>query len=169
MTKHANNDWNQSFHWGFGRGFWYADSLQEIKGLTEEQLYWFPAPNIPCILWHVGHIARQERLHIGHLLQGASEDTLIPPEFEIFGLGRDISRFGDIIRSVEAVVHWVREVRSESHKFIESLTENEFHQVPPSSFEGNSIAKVLIQTIGHTGLHIGHIQAMRSILETPHS
>jgi hypothetical protein len=164
MTEQVQNDWVQSFHWGFGQGFWYADPLKEIKGLTETQLYWSPSPEIPCILWHVGHIARQERIHIGHLLQGLSIESLIPPKYEIFGLDRDITRFADMIQSVDAVKKWVHEVRSKSHKYIEILTEKDFLIIPPSSFEGNSVAQVLIQTIGHTGLHLGQIQATRSFM-----
>ena len=163
MTKQANQNWNLSFHWGFGHGFWYADPLQEIKGLQEDQLYWSPSPEIPCILWHVGHIAHRERVHIGHMLQGVSIESLIPPEYAIFGLGQDLSKFAETIQPVEYVLNWVRDVRSESHRFIASLDEVDFHRVPPSSFEHNSVAQVLIQTIGHTGLHIGHIQAMRTI------
>jgi len=162
MTEQIHQNWNQSFHWGFGCGFWYADPLQEIQGLREDQLYWSPSPDIPCILWHIGHIARQERVHIGTLLQGKSVDSIIPPTYNIFGLDQDISRFAEVIHSVQAVLNWVKEVRSESHRFIASLKESDFHRIPPSSFEGNSIAQVLIQTIGHTGLHIGHIQAMRT-------
>jgi len=36
------------------------------------------------MLWHVGHIAHRERLHIGRFLQGAS-GGLIPPQYEVFG------------------------------------------------------------------------------------
>lgn len=61
------SEWKEIAHFLYGWDFWYAhaDPFREIGGLTEEQLYGVPAPNSLCILWHVGHIAHRERLHIG--------------------------------------------------------------------------------------------------------
>ena len=66
------SEWNDLAHWMYGdvrsdRGFWYAHPLHEIRGLTEEQLYWVPNEGCLCMLWHVGHIAHRERLHYGPL------------------------------------------------------------------------------------------------------
>jgi hypothetical protein len=43
-------DSNDSFHWAFGKGFWYADPLAEVKDLSEERLYWSPTPDTQCVL-----------------------------------------------------------------------------------------------------------------------
>ena len=37
-------------HFLYGKGFWYADPISEIQGLTEEQLYWIPSSKSLCIL-----------------------------------------------------------------------------------------------------------------------
>ena len=56
--------WQELAHFLYGRGFWYADPLREIDGLQEEHLLWVPNPKALCILWHVGHIAHRERIHL---------------------------------------------------------------------------------------------------------
>jgi hypothetical protein len=78
------SEWKEVAHWLYGRGFWYANPPREIEGLTEEQLFWVPDPKSLCILWHVGHIAHRERIHIGRFLQGL-EGEIIPPRYRVFG------------------------------------------------------------------------------------
>ena len=68
------SEWKDLAHFLYGRGFWYADPLREIDGLTEEHLFWVPDPKSLCILWHVGHIAHRELVHIGQFLQGLGDD-----------------------------------------------------------------------------------------------
>ena len=76
------SEWHELAH--FMYNMWYADPIREIRGLTEEQLFWVPDEYNMCILWHVGHIAHRERFHIGRFLQNL-EGEIIPPEFEVFG------------------------------------------------------------------------------------
>ncbi len=166
MTRPTDSNWHDAFHWAFGRGFWYTDPITEVEGLSEEQLLWSPMQGIHCILWHVGHIAHRERYHLAVLLQGRAEDEVIPARFSIFGCGVGFPSAEDLlgaVGSVEDVKEWVREVRRCSHEFIDSLEEQDLNRLPGSSFEGNSIAKVLMQTIGHTGVHIGRIQLLRAM------
>lgn len=158
--------WNDVAHWAFGYGFWYTDPVEEAEGLTKEQLLWMPAPKSLCILWHIGHIAHRERLHIGHYLQGRSQSDLIPKEFEIFGT--DWCSIETVRRQIgkpESVMDWFKAVRQSSHEYISNLGERDFLTIPPSSDEGNSIANVLFQTVAHTALHIGRIQMLRAMLE----
>lgn len=56
--------WNDVARFLYGPEFWYTDSIREIYGLTDEQVFWVPEPTSLCILWHVGHIAHRERFHI---------------------------------------------------------------------------------------------------------
>ncbi len=44
------------------------------------------------------------------------------------------------VGSVENVFDWAREVREESHKYIESLTEDDLHKIPPTSHGVLSVA-----------------------------
>ncbi|HUX00871.1 MAG: DinB family protein [Phycisphaerae bacterium] len=168
MAKPTHSDWHEAFHWGFGRGFWYMDPLDETKDLAPDELLWSPMPGIHCALWHVGHIAHRERFHIAVLLEGRPEDEVIPARFGIFGCGigfPSADMLLEAVGSVEDVKAWVREVRRQSHAFIDSLDEKDFNRLPASSFEGNSIARVLMQTIGHTGVHIGRIQLLRAMMK----
>lgn len=146
-------------------GFWYSRPLFEIRGLTEEQLFWFPDPNSLCILWHVGHIAHRERTHIGRFLQGL-QGTIIPPQYEVFGTEWcSADKVSQSVRDVQGVLAWVRDVRDKSHEYIASLTEDDFHKVPPTSESGLSVAHWLFITSAHTALHIGRIQLLRALIE----
>ena len=162
------SEWREVAHFLYGRGFWYADPLKEINGFTEEQLYWVPHSNSLCILWHVGHIARREQVHIGMFLQGLQK-SIIPPNFDVFGTEwSSIEKIRQSIDSTESVLAWVRDVREKSHKYIASLRDEDFLTVPPISEEGLSVAHWLFITASHTALHIGRIQLLRAIIEGKH-
>ena len=160
------SEWNQAMHWACGHGFWYTDPVDEVKGLTEEQLFWMPAPKALCALWHIGHIAHRERYHIGHLLEGYAESELIPDGFDMFGLvWCSPQTIRSRIERADSVMNWSREVRQTSHDYISRLQDEDYHSVPASSHEGNSVARVLMQTVGHTAVHIGRIQMLRAMLK----
>lgn len=156
--------WNELAHWMYGKGFWYAHPLWEVKDLTEEQLFWVPDPNSLCILWQLGHIAHRERVHIGQFLQGL--DNVIPLEFEVFG--PDWCSVDDIrksIDSVESVFDWVKDVREKSHEYIDTLKEEDFHRVVKLPDDEISVAHWLFITVAHGALHIGRIQMLRVMIE----
>jgi len=160
-------DLNDAFHWAFGRGFWYADPLAEVKDLSEEQLYWSPTPDIQCVLWHVGHIGHRECFHIQCMLKGRDEKEVFPEKWKLFfDCPYETHRFRNTFPEPREITGWVRDVRSNSHQFISQLKLADYNTVPRSSFMGNSIAQVLMQTVGHTGLHIGRIQLLRRLMIT---
>ena len=164
------SDWQElaQFMYGdvrFDRGFWYSHPLWEINGLTEDQLYWTPDVGSLCMLWHVGHIAHRERTHVGRFLQGLRGE-IIPPRYEVFGpdwCSPDEIR--ETIDSLQGVYAWVRDVRAESEAYLSSLTEEEWHRVPPTSPESKTVAAWLWITTAHTALHVGCIQTLRAIVE----
>lgn len=162
------SEWNELAHFLYGRGFWYATPEREIDGLTEEQLFWVPGSNNLPILWHAGHIAHRERFHIGRFLQGLAGD-IIPPKYEVFGVEWcSVPELRHSIDSVAGVLAWVRDVREQSHAFIDSLSIEDFQRVPVTSESGLTIAHWLFITTAHTAVHIGRIQLLRSILEGKH-
>jgi hypothetical protein len=149
----------------YGRGFWYADPLLEIKGLTKEQLLWIPTPRSLCILWHVGHIAHREKTHIGIFLKGL-KPPIIPSEYEVFGPEwTSADSIKKSIDPIDDVFRWVKNVREESHAYISSLNEDELFRIPPTSDEELSVFHWLLITSAHTALHIGKIQLLRAMLE----
>ena len=77
------DDWKDLAHFLYGRGFWYANPLAEVDGLSEEQLYWVPSAGSLCMLWQVGHIATRERLHIGVFAQGLTGEV-VPEPYRVF-------------------------------------------------------------------------------------
>jgi len=162
--------WKSFAHFMYGdvkerRGFWYARPLGEIKGLSEEQLYWVPDPHCLCMLWHVGHIAHRERTHIGRFLQGL-QGPILPRRYEVFGTEWcAVQEVRDAVDSVANVLAWGTEVRQASTDYIESLREEELYHVPATSEEGLSIAHWLFITVAHGALHLGRIQMLRAMLE----
>ncbi len=157
--------WTDVARFLYGPEFWYTDPVREIYGLTDEQLFWVPDQRSLCILWHVGHIVHRERWHIGRFLQGLTGE-IIPPQYEVFGPEwRSVDDVRRSIESVPTVLDWVRGVREESRNYITSLSEEDFHTVPPTSEDGLSVAHWLFITVAHGALHIGRIQLLRALIE----
>ena len=161
--------WQELAHFLYGRGFWYADPLAEIEGLTEDELFRVPDPNALPVLWHVGHIAHREKTHVGGFLQGLEGD-LIPHRYHFFGPEWwPADELRDALGPVEDVFAWVREVRRQSHEYIDSLTEDAMNSVPPGSTgEGLTVAHWLFITVAHTALHLGRIQVLHDLIEGKH-
>ena len=117
------------------------------------------------MLWHVGHIAHRERLHIGKFLQGVDRG-LIPPQYEVFGPDWcSVETVQESIDSVTSVLQWVQEVRDESTKFVQSLPDDDWHKGPASSEADLTIAHWVFLTVAHEAVHIGKLQMLRAMLE----
>jgi hypothetical protein len=156
-------------HFIYGKGFWYADPVKEIDGLTEKHILWVPNPKSLCILWHVGHIAHRERIHIGVFLQGLKGE-IIPEQFEIFGkewCSVDEMRHS-IGGSIDDVLTWSEGIRDKSHDYIDSLSPKDFHKIPSTSHKNLTVGHWLFITACHTALHIGRIQMLRAMIEDIH-
>ena len=97
-------------------------------------------------------------------LKGRDEKEVFPDKYAIFfDCPYDAERFRDTFPEPVDITDWVRRVRVLSHEFIQELKSADYNLVPRSSFDGGSIARVLMQTVGHTGLHIGRIQLLRRL------
>jgi len=150
------------------RGFWYSHVLWEVRGLTKEHLLWTPRPNTMCILWHVAHIACRERLHLGVILQGQPE-SIIPDRYQIFGdEWATVEQVRLAIGDFDEIFDWARQVREESCRYIETLREEDYFIVPPTSKHDLSVLHWLTITASHTALHIGRIQLLCAMLEGTH-
>jgi len=148
-----------------GNSFWYSHEIGETAGLTEEQFYWTPNPNGLCILWHVGHIAHRERVHIGRFLQGI-EKAIIPQGYEVFGTKWcSVKKLRKSIDSIDNVLAWTHKVRQESRNYIMSLNDEDFSTVTSTSKSDLSIGHWIFITSAHTALHIGRIQLIRALIE----
>ena len=146
-------------------GFWYSHQVKDVRGLSEEQLYWVPDPNSLCMLWHVGHIAHRERTHIGRFLQGL-ESPLLPPEFEVFGPEwHSVADVRAAVKSVSDVFDWALEVRGRSREYIASLKPDELFRELDFPEHGLTVAHWLFITAAHTALHVGKIQLLRALAE----
>ncbi|MCR4440442.1 MAG: DinB family protein [bacterium] len=157
--------WKEVLLFMYGRGSWYGDPLAEVEGLTEDQLFWVPADNCLPIIWHVGHIAHRERVHIGKFLQALPE-PVVPPAFRVFGgEWTGIEQIKSALSSVQELFAWVRQVRQESISYISGLGEEDFHSAAPTLQDEMTVAHWLLNTASHTALHIGRIQLLRAMLE----
>ena len=158
------SDWKQLAHFLYGNGFWYADPIREIQGLSDEDVFWTPDAGSLCILWHVGHIAHRERIHIGHLIQGRPADELIPLEYDVFGpdwVSTDEVRAS--IGTVQEVLEWVRDVRVKSHECIAALNDADLDQPARGDDAALTIGHWLFLTVTHGGVHLGRIQMLRNM------
>ena len=164
------SEWRDLADWMFAdvktdRGFWYAHPLYVVDGLSEEKLFWVPDDTALCMLWHVGHIAHRERLHIGRFLQDIDEG-LIPEQYEVFGAEwRSVDEVRASVDSVDRVFQGVREVRDQSTAFVSGLGDEDWHRVPPTSEFGMTTAQWLVATVAHGAIHIGKLQMLRAMLE----
>lgn len=160
--------WKDLTRWMYGdarqdEGFWYSHPLEEIQGLSEEQLCWVLNARCLCMLWQVGHIAHRERVHLTHLIQGIPDD--IPPPYAVFGTDWcSTAEMRAAIDSVGDVLAWVEEVRQASRAYIASLRDDDFHRVLPDA-KGLTVGHWLFITTCHGALHIGKIQLLRAMLE----
>lgn len=160
------SQWKELVHFLFGKGFWYADPLREISGLTEEQLFWIPNENSLPIIWQVGHVAHRESYHIELFIKGET-GPFIPQHFEVFGTEwYPVELIRKRIGSVKDVFSWVKNVRERTHAFIDTLSPEDFNRIPDTSEDHLSIAHWLFITTCHTALHIGRIQALRAMIES---
>ncbi|MHB0878870.1 MAG: DinB family protein [Anaerolineae bacterium] len=166
-TKGAESEsWRSVAHFLYGDGFWYADPLAEIAGLTEEQLYWVPAPGSLCALWQVGHIATRERLHFGVFMQGLT-GAVIPSQYRVFLGEATPDEIRAAIGSLEDLYTWIRQARQESHHCIDSMSAADLTR-PAGEAAGNTETTPghwLYVTAAHTALHIGRIQMLRALIE----
>ena len=123
--------WNDLAQWLYpdvqkAEGFWYAQPLWEIEGLTDEDLYWVPDNNAFCILWHVGHIAHREAYHMQRIIRGR-EGEIIPSKFEVFGTEWcSVKTLQESIDSTDDVFKWVASVRRDTKDLISSFKEEDF-------------------------------------------
>jgi hypothetical protein len=145
----------------YGRGFWYADPLYEFNGLTENQLYWTPDANCMCLLWHAGHIAERECRNLGQYCPDCPGYN-VPKPYRVFAEWSNVKDVRGAGPWTD-VFNWVRDVREESHRFIDSIKER-WHEVPPDSREHLSIASWVFITAGHTAEHIGRIKHIKAML-----
>lgn len=160
MTK-----WKEVLLFMYGRGSWYGDPLAEVEGLTEDQLFWQPGDNCLPIIWHVGHIAHRERVHIGKFLQALPE-PVVPAQFKVFGAEWvPLEQIRNAVSSPAELFSWVREVRQGSLSYISGLEEEDFHSAAPTLQDEMTVAHWLLNTAAHTALHIGRIQLLRALLE----
>jgi len=159
--------WNDTAAFIYGRGFWYSTVDHHIEDLSDEQLLWVPDPNMLPILWHAGHIAHRERLHIGRFLQGLVM-PVHPPGYDIFGTewvpAESIAgRLDELGQTPADVLGWIGAVRQQSLTYISSLAPDDWHRVPETSELGQTVAEWIWITSCHTALHLGRIQMLRNM------
>ena len=160
-------EWKNLAHFLYGRGFWYANPLEEIRSLNDEQLLWVPTEGALPILWHVGHIATREAMHIGSFIMGLPQDELIPPECEVFLDWSSVDGIRNETDGTAAVLRWVQETREAVHGWIDNLTEEDLQRIATDEEPDGAltVAHWLAITVAHTALHVGRIQGLRAQVE----
>lgn len=150
----------------YGPAFWYTDPLKEIRGLDLKQLLWVPAPQSLCALWQVGHIAAREQLHVSVIMQGLPGSSL-SERYRVFMDEGSVEEVRRIAEPLDYLYRWVREVREDTKRYIDSLTEEDLRASAPAgeNTDASTVGHWLFITAAHTALHIGRIQMLRALIE----
>jgi len=154
----------EHFQFMYGDRFWYSDPLDAVGDLDTDGLYWMPQADVKCILWHLGHIAHKEEVHIGVFLETPARQRVHPELDELFMHGTGAHAMREIVPDPELVFAWMKHVRSETRRFISGLTPDAFDRVPPASHGGLNIGQWLSITLVHTGVHLGQIYTLKQLL-----
>ena len=154
----------EHFQFMYGDRFWYSDPLKAVADVGADDLYWTPPPGVKCILWHLGHIAHKEEVHIGVFLETPQRKRVHPELDELFMHGTGADTMKETVPDPELVFAWMKHVRAETRRFIGGLTPDGFDRVPPASHGGLNIGQWLGITLVHTGVHLGQIYALKQLL-----
>lgn len=152
----------------YGRGNWFNDPLKKIEGLSEEELFKLPFPQARCILWHVGHIAYQERYYLNTCLNG--HKVKAPEKYRVFAKENiSVEEIRQSIDSVKNVFEWIRETSQQREEYFTTIDSQKLLSVPSTSKEGLSIAHWLYILATHTSTHTRQVDILYTLIKETHS
>lgn len=126
-----------------------------VDGLSQDAVDWIPGPEMNSISVLASHTAGAARYWIGDVALRDSSERVRQTEFE----SREVS---SIVLQAN-----LEEVRLYIHSGIASLTMADLGELrtSPSHKKEFTVAFALLHTLEHTGVHVGHIQITRQLLD----
>jgi hypothetical protein len=138
------------------------DYKKAISGLSIEALDWVPGADMNSFCVLIVHMTAVERFLIGDLASGISSNRVRAAEFQAKGMTE-----AELVKRLDDTLAFVREAVS---KFtLEDLVA--VRELPPSAnrpatnMETLTVGWALMHALMHTGLHLGHAQITRQLLD----
>jgi len=131
----------------------HADIQRTIEGLPQDALDWSPGPDMNSLAVLAVHTAGAERYWIGDV---AGQDPS----------GRDrAAEFRTQGMDAAALTARLDAALAHSRAVLEGLTLSDLDALRPSSRDGReyTIAWALAHALGHTAVHVGHMQIIRQL------
>ncbi len=147
-------------------------TIELFESIPEDHLCLRPGPNINAPGWVFGHLIGGERAMIGGFAQGVMD---IPAKYGVFS-GQSIStesQLRDALEPTDALTAYWREVRKQTHEYLDRLTDADLKSVPETSIlpdnavmRNKPIREYFVMTIEHQNYHRGQLQTIRVLLES---
>lgn len=131
----------------------HADIQRTIEGLPQDALDWSPGPDMNSLAVLAVHTAGAERYWIGDV---AGQDPS----------GRDrAAEFRTQGMDAAALTARLDAALAHSRAVLEELTLSDLDALRPSSRDGRevTVAWALAHALGHTAVHVGHMQIIRQL------
>ena len=130
-----------------------------LKGLSIEALDWTPAPGMNSLCVQVVHVCGSTRFAVGDIAAGISSSRDRDAEFRASGLDEDTLQLR------------LTDTRTFVRGVLENLSQEDLSQVRPIPGSKNAngepetdrVSRVLLHTLAHTALHVGHAQITRQL------
>jgi hypothetical protein len=148
--------------------------IRDFRAIPEERLTWKPAAKSRCAAQIFGHVAVNERGHIGRILQGVSD---VPEKYRIF---RSLTIFDpggeqvlEAMGSREELIAYWETVREQTRRYLDSIDDSLLKDPPVNNVlpEGdpnrhNPVREWLVMTVKHQNMGWGEIHMIRRIIES---
>ncbi|MCX6049316.1 MAG: DinB family protein [Chloroflexi bacterium] len=133
--------------------FLHKEVEQALDNLPPAALDWTPGPDMSSLTVLVIHLAGSEQFRIGDLISRGESDRDRAAEFRSQGL--DVAMLKQRLAAVLA----------DSRHTLEKLTMEDLAatRVSPDTGQTHTAAWLLMQTMMHIALHVGHVQMMRQL------
>jgi uncharacterized damage-inducible protein DinB len=133
----------------------HEDLDNALAGLSTEALDWSPGDGMNSIAVLAAHVAGSERYWIGELVGGEPSGRVRDAEFRTQGVDEARLR-ASLAKSLE-----------HSQTVLARLTEQDFESVHYNAHWDREIttALCLAHVLEHTGLHLGHMQVTRDLID----
>ncbi len=138
------------------------DYKKAISGLSVEALDWVPGADMNSFCVLIVHTTAVERFLIGDLASGISSNRVRAAEFQAKGMSE-----AELVKRLDDTLAFVRETVA---KFtLDDL--GSVRELPPgankpaTNMETLTVGWAMMHALMHTGLHLGHAQITRQLLD----
>jgi hypothetical protein len=148
--------------------------IKDFEAIPDDKLGWRPAKKTRSAGQIFGHIIATERAHIRGFVQGIDDSGKDAKLFHsLTSCDPDEDSVLRAIPSKEELVTAWREVRKQTHEYLDSTTDEDLKNIPQKTLlpdndpnRNNPIREWFVMTIKHQNMAWGEIHMIRRILES---